>query len=84
MPRNLVLMAAHEPMLARLVVGGKVMGFVTVTEPQTRAEAAAMQVSIPLRHLEAEPALSHHIEPSCKFKPELLYQQQPCGELKSK
>ena len=29
------------------------MGFVMVKEPQTRAEAAAMQVTIPLEHLAA-------------------------------
>ena len=44
-------------MMARLVIGGKTMGFVLVKEPQTRAEADAMQVTIPPEHLaDAEPS----------------------------
>ena len=44
-------------MMAPFVIGGKTMGFVMVKEPQARAEAAAMQVTIPLEHLaDAEPS----------------------------
>ena len=54
---SLGLRAVDDPMMARLVIGGKTMGFVLVKEPQTRAEAAAMQVMIPLEHLaDAEPS----------------------------
>ena len=57
-------MVAQDTTLARLVAGGKVMGLVAIKEPQARAEAAAMQVSTPLRHLEAENALPDDIERS--------------------
>ena len=48
---SLGLRAVDDPMMARLVIGGKILGFVLVKEPQARAEAAAMQVTIPLEHL---------------------------------
>ena len=48
-------------MMARLVIGGKTIGFVLVREPKGRAEAAAMQVTIPLEHLaDAEPSVDIH------------------------
>ena len=54
---SLGLRAVDDPMMARLVIGGKTMGFVLVKEPQTRAEAAAIQVTIPLEYLpDAEPS----------------------------
>ena len=47
--------------MARLVIGGKTMGFVLVKDPQTRAEAAAMQVKMALEHLaDAEPSVDIH------------------------
>ena len=58
---SLGLRAVDDPMMARLVIGGKTMGFVLVKEPQARAEAAAMQVTIPLEHLaDAEPFVDIH------------------------
>ena len=55
---SLGLRAVDDPMMARLVIGGKTMGFVLVKEPQTRAEAAAMQVTIPLEQMPGPPLTS--------------------------